>query len=128
MDLGPRGLHIDKYHLRIVNIRDIQKYILICKIMQNKILLTTGKQIGYVFQEKRFNNKLNKALANCLVLMCKLTHFHYSTKSCQAILKMLMCIFLNKFLLLSFHTGTLRSYRLGQSVIKVVSPCVSANC
>ena len=41
-------------------------------------------KLGYVFQEK-VEKKSNTNLPECLLLMCKFTHFHFSTKLCKHI-------------------------------------------
>ena len=55
-------------------------YISVCyATIPHRVRITRIGKLGYV--RKKVGEKMNKALAKCLVSMCKITHFHFSTKS-----------------------------------------------
>ena len=53
--------------------------------MSNTILLITVMQTRLCLSRKKVENKMNKCLTKWLALICKFTHFPFSTKSSKHI-------------------------------------------
>ena len=86
-------MYIEQYHSYDIKIRHIKNITLISTTIPNKVLLNTVEQTRSTrlcLSRKKVENKLNKSLLQCLVPMCKFTHFHFSTKSCKHISDILL--------------------------------------
>ena len=78
-------MHIEQYHSCNMKSSHIKNIIWICATMPNKILMIAVKETKSSHSRKELGEKMNKGLAKCLVLICKITHLHFSTKLCEHI-------------------------------------------